>query len=135
MKAQLSPTESHYHNSIHVSLFSWTKTKMIILFFLPGVALIWPTRLSWASIFSTLFLVPEYPEQGIQPMLDVSNRRTTVIRKNLQITLSIQYNTRPHGAREANCNNNLEKQNSLCSFSLFVCVLCFIFCVFFSLVF
>jgi len=34
----------------------------------PGVALIWPTRLSWTSIFSILFLVPEYPEHGIQPM-------------------------------------------------------------------
>ncbi|KAG5022849.1 hypothetical protein JHK85_019191 [Glycine max] len=56
--------------------------------------------------------VPEYPEQGIQPMLDVSNRRTTVIRKNLQNTLSIQYPSRPHSAREGKltATNNLERK-------------------------
>ena len=94
------------------------------------MALIWPTRLSWASIFSTLFLVPEYPEQGIQPMLDVSNRRTTVIRKNLQNTLSIQYPSRPHSAREGKltATNNLERKKKVFVLFLSPCLcFCFVF--------
>lgn len=137
MKEQLSPTGSHYHTSIF-SLFSSIERKV------PGVALIWPTRLSWTSILSILFLVPEYPEQGIQPMFvspsmkaaPWSERKRN--RKSLSQTRPDQTTTRFSGSQLQ--QKQLRKQPlfflSLCLLLSCVCVLCSIFfCFYIWLVF